>query len=167
MALFKHPTRLDGQSTTSHVESPVHPIKSGEEVLIQIVDKMERTQQVSIMGEIYQQATQLTIWLGEEDEKTGMGMTLIVKFSSMRNHIEDHQSLKNLTEDRAKELGIPTFGERCEVSEKWQSFFSILVRPWFRRVWVRGFCLLFRCSCDSFRESSPQRGFLEPNLTHN
>lgn len=149
------------------MDGPLHLIKSAEEILIQIVDNTERTQQVSIMEKIYQQASQLTIWLGEEDEKTGMGMTLIVKFSSMRNHLEDHQSLKELTEDRVRELGIPTFGETTEVSEKWQSFFSILVRPWFRRVWVRGFCFLIRCSCDIYRESSPRRGLLEPKFTHN
>lgn len=47
-----------------------------------------------------------------------MGMTLIVKFSSLRNHIEDQQRLKNLIEDRVKELGIPAFGEASEGSEK-------------------------------------------------
>lgn len=147
------------------MDGPLDRIKSAEEVLIQIVDNTERTQQVSIMAKIYQQASQLTIWLGEEDEKTGMGITLIEKLSSNRNQNEDHQRFKILTEDRAKELGIPTFGETSQVSEKWQSFSSILVRPWFRRVWVRGFCFLFRCSCDKLRESSFRRGLLEPNLT--
>ena len=124
------------------------PIECAEEVLIQTVDDTERTQQVSIMANVYQQASQLTIWLGEEDEKTGMGMTLLVKLSSIRNEIEDHQRLKTLTEARAKELGIPTLNETSDVSEKWQSLSSILVRPWFRRVWVRGFYFLFNCPCD-------------------
>lgn len=126
-----------------------------------LIDNIERTQQVSIMDKIYQQASQLTIWLGEEDDKTGMGMTLIAKLASIRNEIEDHQRLKTLTEYRAKELGIPTFSENSEVLEKWQSLSSLLARPWFRRVWVRDVFFLFCCPCNQYQESPHRRASLE------
>ena len=88
------------------------------------------------MRDIYQQASQVTIWLGEEDDETEMGMSMIKKLESIQDEFADHQRLKTLTPDRASELGIPMFGETSKNLENWQSFSSILARPWFRRVWV-------------------------------
>ncbi|EON66485.1 hypothetical protein W97_05583 [Coniosporium apollinis CBS 100218] len=105
----------------------------------------ERTQQVSLMGDIYKQAMQTAVWLGEADEASNMAMD----FALLIHRVRVKDDRVDLTHTAA---GIPC--RRLEgllrrqiayqddeiahpdlqaMRRAVQNFFS---RQWFRRVWV-------------------------------
>lgn len=54
-----------------------------DSICINQMDDQERSQQVSIMGRIYQQARQVVIWLGDTDSSTEEAISLIMIFGFM------------------------------------------------------------------------------------
>ena len=73
-----------------------------DSICINQEDDEERTQQVSIMRMIYQQASKVTIWLGEEDEETSLGMTLLERFGSIQDEPVDRTPLRSLTKEKGR-----------------------------------------------------------------
>jgi hypothetical protein len=82
-------------------------------------DLEEKSQQVSIMGDIYSQAKNVLIWLGEEDDDTELAYETI---NSLVHTNPQHQavlsSILSLTPTAIKAL------------------LSLLNRPWFHRAWI-------------------------------
>lgn len=108
----------------------------------------ERNQQVPLMREIYQKATQVIVWLGDEDDTTSLALaTMQGIFESCCSHRFGHarrdQWLTNVQNDEGYWQSLKTDIVR-KFSPHWpddaktctnalQRFFQ---RPWFSRVWV-------------------------------
>jgi hypothetical protein len=82
-------------------------------------DLEERSGQVSMMRDIYGEATNVCIWLGNEEEDSKMAMDFI------QNEI--------LPLDTFDELINP---ENTEYSKKWEALAKLMRREWFSRRWV-------------------------------
>ncbi len=80
------------------------------------------------MGSIYQSAKRVVVWIGEEDETTGIGLILLSEL------------LAALPVDRVRKIGISDiiakFGPTVQSSKAWEALRELFTRPWFRRVWV-------------------------------
>lgn len=86
---------------------------------------VERNQQVAMMRDIYVSATQVTIWLGEDDENSDAAfdaMPLVVDKQSWFWH--------SIKEEREEE-------RRCILKHCGDFFFTMVSnRPWCSRVWI-------------------------------
>jgi len=81
-------------------------------------DVREKGHQVRLMDEIYRQANNVLIWLGEETEHSCFGMEALAFFSDEAVRVSDAPWLK----------GPP---------EVWQrGIHDVMGRPWFSRIWV-------------------------------
>ncbi|KAK0507725.1 hypothetical protein JMJ35_009614 [Cladonia borealis] len=83
------------------------------------IDTVERGEQVRIMKQIYEQAEQVRIWLGVEDEETPLVLRLL--------------------EAHLKKAHQPWFQVRTRFgpdAPEWAAMIRWLNRPWFWRVWT-------------------------------
>lgn len=83
----------------------------------------ERNQQVLVMWEIYIRASQTIIYLGESSEFSDDGFSLIEDLYSARQPNGTQVIFKDLSEAMTR--------------HHWQGLYDILLRPWFKRIWVR------------------------------
>ncbi|KIW42859.1 uncharacterized protein PV06_06367 [Exophiala oligosperma] len=76
----------------------------------------EKSGQIQKMADIYQEATKVRVWLGEEDEDSNKACNFIKEILSFRK-----------------------FNELCRSAEfatKWNAFRNLMQRPWFKRRWI-------------------------------
>lgn len=100
-------------------------------------DMQERSEQVQLMAEIYERATKVIIWLGEEDEETLRAFECAVKIIEMEPALTTHYpnpdelpigvSLWNFAKGHPLHISKESWGALCRV---------FTTRSWFRRVWV-------------------------------
>lgn len=92
----------------------------------------ERNQQVSLMGDIYRKARQVDVWLGEEDDETAIGLSLLPKLlAAFREGSGDGDDLDDEVPDLYTKFGLPFIR-----SARWTAFAQLFARPYFRRMWV-------------------------------
>ena len=84
-----------------------------DQVCINQEDLQERSDQVQLMRKIYEKATNVFIWLGDEADESNTAIKLIPRLLSTP-HAEDD----SLT------------------AKEWRALKSLLSRPWFSRMWV-------------------------------
>lgn len=82
----------------------------------------ERAHQVTLMGEIYERAIRVILWLGEATQHTESGMFKISEFAQCQRACEDR------TCPAATKIAISEFD--CMALE------SVLCRPYFHRAWT-------------------------------
>jgi hypothetical protein len=100
----------------------------------------ERGHQVHVMGEIYQRARTVIIWLGHEEENARGSLKVLDRLSRLNLQILDapmpsydidgfraYEALRVLCEG----LGITDLGQ-----QEWLEFAAFLHRKWFGRIWV-------------------------------
>ncbi|KAH7381934.1 heterokaryon incompatibility protein-domain-containing protein [Cadophora sp. MPI-SDFR-AT-0126] len=108
----------------------------------------ERNQQVPLMRQIYQKATQVIVWLGGQDDTTALALaTMQSIFESccserygdtsreewLTNLENDEEYCKSLRGDIVRTVSPEWPGEPKTCTNALQKFFQ---RPWFSRVWV-------------------------------
>ena len=131
---------------TLNLESALRQFRSDGEPLMMWVDAIcinqddldERSQQVRIMREIYQQAQRTVIWLGEKSEDSDVAISTCKRFimslcarDDMMDLIADYKS-QNPYHRRPKSfksLGLPSEKEVFALT-------SLFKRAWFQRIWV-------------------------------
>lgn len=79
----------------------------------------EKSHQVSIMGEIYSQAKNVLIWLGEEDDDTELAYKTI---NALVHQESQHQTV------------LPSISSMAPAAIK--ALFRLLDRSWFHRAWI-------------------------------
>jgi hypothetical protein len=103
----------------------------------------ERNQQVKLMGNIYQKASRVLVWLGEEDSNTELAYSCLRAFVALKRSTILEQS-KN-QRGRGAERTEPrwTENEICKSlklplpnSAGFQALQALLERQWFSRAWV-------------------------------
>jgi hypothetical protein len=80
-------------------------------------NKVERSYQVSMMSLVYTRASQVCVWLGEDDATSQKAFKFI---SDEISHLKDFDQLCNDQEN----------------AEKWRAFLGLMQREWFSRRWV-------------------------------
>jgi len=115
-----------------------------DSICIDQEDLDERSQQVKIMGQIYQKAACVQIWLGEEDEETELAYKCIrivvervfekiIENGRKRNITPD---LSNLNEDQATECIRSFYNIPGSDSPEFRVLRHLFLSPWFYRAWI-------------------------------
>ncbi|KAH8682947.1 heterokaryon incompatibility protein-domain-containing protein [Tricladium varicosporioides] len=102
-----------------------------DQICIDQNDLAERSEQVSLMGEIYRGAEVVNIWLGEEKEDTELVIGFLPKLLSCFKTSEEGDRTTDELPDVIGTLGILTLR-----SDSWEAFRNIFQRPYFRRMWI-------------------------------
>ncbi|KAB2568678.1 Heterokaryon incompatibility protein 6 [Lasiodiplodia theobromae] len=113
-------------------------------------DQAEKTQQVSLMGQIFARASSVRVWLGPSHDHSSLAFQTLRNLTEMRyaeplQHVDSWPSFRFSSADtfeiavRKSLDGILYF--LCSTDDraaaiKLSAIFSLLDRPWFRRVWV-------------------------------
>ena len=124
-------------------------------------DAAERSQQVTMMGDIYSLARQVLVWLGPSDDETGTVWTLLQKVSELQ-HFEAHEvyglahKKQRTLQTEASRLSTVNYDRRANAQPKlsslkdlrdipeiptggapeWKAVERFLQRPWFLRMWT-------------------------------
>lgn len=104
-------------SALLHLRDPSFQINLWvDNLCINMNDNRERSHQVSNMGKIYQQASNVCVWLGESNESTKLALNFIpriLNLSSLDSEVQDQSKL-----------------------DSWRSLRDLMSREWFHRRWV-------------------------------
>ncbi|KAF2256101.1 HET-domain-containing protein, partial [Trematosphaeria pertusa] len=138
-AIFSHSLTCDDRTTlpiTRNVDIMLRHLRKRHEprylwvdaICLNQEDAAEKDTQVRLMGEIYQEATKVCIWLGESKETDGVPQVLrALKTVAIRIR---HKDRSGMAAQQREEL-ISVCGS--EYRPMFRDFFS---RPWFGRRWV-------------------------------
>jgi hypothetical protein len=96
----------------------------------------EKGREVARMGQIYNNASQVLVWLGPEDESTPMALEMIERLSAGVVLTWDHRNCNTITGSEAE---VVQHGpEKSNFTpHHWISLSKLIQRPWFRRLWIR------------------------------
>lgn len=120
---------------TSNLYEALQQIRSPTKTLILWIDAIcidqtnatERSSQVRLMGEIYNRASQVYVWLGVEADKSACGMNMLENICSVSKSFKgDRLSYSELIE-----AGVPPADD-----EDWKALESIFSRAWWTRMWI-------------------------------
>lgn len=96
----------------------------------------ERSRLVAHMGEIYKRAVQIVVWLGEEDEGTASALETIDKLSEGIMLHSHHRTCETIPGSEAETVEHRPSDSVIKPSD-WKSLNQLMLRPWFKRLWVR------------------------------
>lgn len=102
-------------------------------ICINQIDLQERSHQVELMGDLYSQASLVTVWLGEAENDSGLAMRMIevwAEFASV---------MQCLTPSEIRYAMRLLFVPRA-----WQAINRLFQRPFWRRIWVQQEVILGR-----------------------
>ncbi|KAF4546265.1 Heterokaryon incompatibility protein [Lasiodiplodia theobromae] len=109
-------------------------------------DQAEKTQQVSLMGQIFARASSVRVWLGPSRDHSSLAFQTLRNLTEMRyaeplQHVDSWPSFRFSSADTfeiavQKSLDGILYFLCTDQASKLSAIFSLLDRPWFRRVWV-------------------------------
>jgi hypothetical protein len=99
-------------------------------ICINQADFDERVAQIKIMRQIYQSASSVVVWLGDDDGDGGTAIELLSQIS---------QKIRNRRKEGA--LSSSFFLDEFGVSAPWYSLVFFFSSPWFQRSWVVQECV--------------------------
>jgi hypothetical protein len=110
-------------------------------ICINQLDEEEKSVQVRMMADIYRSATCVLIYLGEDNDGSGVLGDFLPQFANAKAKILAAQAAEgndspyiSLTAERQKQLGLPFMTLRNQFY--FMAIPTLLNRPWFERVWV-------------------------------
>ena len=99
-----------------------------DQICINQDDLQEKSQQVVLMGTIYQRAWSTLVWLGEEADNSDEAIDTLLNTKTALQYYQ-HGSAPN-AEDFER-LFLP-----ASDSPKWHDLGNLMRRPWFKRIWI-------------------------------
>jgi Heterokaryon incompatibility protein (HET) len=96
----------------------------------------EKGREVARMGQIYNNAMQVLVWLGEEDESTPMALETIERLSAGVVLTWDHRNCNTIPGSEAEVVEHDPKKSNF-TPQYWISLAKLIQRPWFRRLWIR------------------------------
>jgi hypothetical protein len=104
-------------------------------VCINQKDDVEKTKQVQMMKTIYQRASKVIIWLGEEVASDIEGLNLAKK---LHIYLSGHQkkNIDGTSTIDAHAIDQKAAGFPGPDDSSWRSLTLLYGRPWFRRIWI-------------------------------
>ena len=101
-------------------------------ICINQTDVAERNRQVGLMRQIFNRASQVTAWLGEEDTDTKSAFALVEKISAVTTNITQEAVRDNFwTPHFMENIGLPRLP-----NAQWYTLSKLFGRPYFKRIWV-------------------------------
>lgn len=96
----------------------------------------EKGLEVARMGQIYNNAAQVLVWLGPEDESIPMALETIERLSAGVLLTWDHRNCNTIPGSEAE---VVEHGPKKSnfTPQHWVSLTKLIQRPWFRRLWIR------------------------------
>lgn len=112
-------------------------------VCINQKDNVEKSSQVSLMGEIYGAASKTVIYLGQEADNSTSALEMLVKIGQVDFKTKDFSRFPG--EAVLEAAGLPGSNDQI-----WTALRKLWCRPWFLRVWViqefvRGYASIVIC----------------------
>lgn len=101
----------------------------------------ERSQQVARMGQIYNRAARVLVWLGTEDDSTSLAVDTIERLSAGILLTADRRNCSTIPGSEA-EIVEHRLKESKLTPQHWTSLSQLMQRPWFKRLWIRQEVLL-------------------------
>lgn len=98
-----------------------------DQICINQTDIAERGRQVQMMADVYRNAEQVVIWLGEASKDSDMAFKYVEQLSKAIKANE----YAGFDDEMMKKHGLPGPG-----SKPWAAFGALAQRPWFSRAWV-------------------------------
>ncbi|KAF5235708.1 hypothetical protein FANTH_11587 [Fusarium anthophilum] len=102
-----------------------------DQICIDQTSLEERSEQVSIMGDIYSGATIVIAWLGPADAEEASAAEMIISTPAKRRPHEFREQRYFPENEYLQELGLP-----ARESPAWGALNSMLNAPYFSRVWI-------------------------------
>lgn len=99
-----------------------------DQICINQDDLQEKSQQVVLMGTIYQRAWSTLVWLGEEADNSDEAIDTLQNTKTALQYYQDGRAPN--AEDFER-LFLP-----ASDSPKWHELGKLMRRPWFQRIWV-------------------------------
>lgn len=90
-------------------------------------DLQERSEQVKLMGKIYQSATKVVVWLGPEDQSTQRAIDLMKGWLQF-----DHSERASL---HAEDVEVDHANKLLD-AKSWEALAQFFQREWFNRAWM-------------------------------
>ncbi|KAF4475866.1 Heterokaryon incompatibility 6, OR allele [Fusarium agapanthi] len=102
-----------------------------DQICIDQTSLEERSEQVSIMRDIYSGATLVNAWLGPADAEKASAVEMIISTLAKRRPHEFREQQYFPENEYLQELGLP-----ARESPAWEALNSMLNAPYFFRVWI-------------------------------
>jgi hypothetical protein len=144
----KEPILLNNKKhyTTQNAKNVLLRIRSRQTSQIVWIDAIcidqdhitERNHQVRLMDQIYSNAQQTFIWLGQASEDSDLAMDFILTINQALDDLEGSESVTDtmLLQKTATQRDSPS----------WVALGNLFARPWFQRVWVNQEAALSRAA---------------------
>ncbi|KAI1103164.1 HET-domain-containing protein [Jackrogersella minutella] len=100
-------------------------------ICINQANQAERSEQVSIMADIYLSAECVHVWLGPSDASTKLAHKLVGRLSKL-----SEEDLRTIVPQSYEYKHNTDLLGRANSRESWESIFSLFERSWFTRAWV-------------------------------
>ncbi len=101
-------------------------------ICINQTDVAERNHQIGLMRQIFNHASQVVAWLGEEDTDTKSAFALVEKISAATTSVSPEAVRDNFWTPRFMEdMGLPQLP-----STQWYTLSKLFGRAYFKRIWV-------------------------------
>ena len=121
---------------TKNLELALHHLRRSDVSIMLWVDQIcinqddlqEKSQQVVLMGTIYQRAWSTLVWLGEEADNSDDAIDNLLR---SKTSLQFYQEGRAPNADDFERLFLP-----ASDSPKWQELGKLMHRPWFQRVWI-------------------------------
>jgi hypothetical protein len=139
-----HKIICNGKSLTiaSNLHAALWQFRENEEfgflwadaICINQADLEEKTRQVRMMRQVYENAGMVLIWLGIKEAKDEPGLKLLSEIDTKLGLLfrdEKDEAEREFHDPRVEQFGLPAAG----LNSPWRSL-SGIYRPWFGRVWV-------------------------------
>ena len=95
-----------------------------DQICINQDDLQEKSQQVALMGTIYQRAWSTLVWLGEEADNSDDAIDTLLNTKTALQYYQGAPNANNF-----ERLFLPALD-----SPKWQKLGKLMHRPWFQRI---------------------------------
>lgn len=100
-------------------------------------DDVEKTIQIQLMGEIYQQARLVVVWLGDMTEKQAAGLQGLEDVAAFRKPMPPGpMDVLMMRKERPTTSSAHSRAEIEQFADMVTTAIHLIMRPWFRRVWV-------------------------------
>ena len=106
----------------------------------------ERGHQVELMGDIYDKATEVLVWLGEASERIDKETGLSISEIALRHFGLMAAEMREVERQGGQRASAPLYQSLCRDAGVWQAtgkktslirgVLNIMQRPWWKRIWV-------------------------------
>ena len=101
-------------------------------ICINQTDKAEKSKQIPLMRDIYQDAKQVWIWLGEATPVEEGALTIMLNLTAaLQKALSDAHYLNPDVPDSFEDYGLPTPSHPV-----WSALGQLMSRTWFKRLWT-------------------------------